>query len=221
MTKAKVATPVMLNGTVTLGSDDERALLMSFVSKIRAQRIEGNRQRFALLRLCKEFEDSEVWKLYGTWPFARVLQEECGVKYADYEVYRTALECTDAGGAETIGMRALREIRRVLRGVADVDRADTTATLVSTIQRKIDAYRAEHGFAATGKAATTIVRIEAQRMGIAATSAKVDGLRARYAWLVSTMRQIESLSDDTTAVGVLARNALMKVSGETVRDRTA
>lgn len=70
----------------------------------------------------------------------------------------------------------------------------------------IEAFNTEHGFTPTNKGASAIVRAEAERLGLDTKGAKSDGLR-------HTLEQIESLSDDDSAIKILARNALDRVSG--------
>lgn len=209
----KATTDIMLNGAISLGSDEERKLLIEHIAAIRGTRARQRQQRLELMLLCKKLEDSKLWRLYGTWTFARVLHEECGVKHAEYEVYRTAREYIDHETAKLLGMAALREMRRVLRTVKEDCLANTAETLVTMVKRRVEGFTAEHGFGPTKKAAVAIVRAEADRMGVCVTGASNDGLKSRYRWLVSTMEQIESLSDEGSAVGVLARNALNRVRG--------
>jgi hypothetical protein len=210
-----------LNGTVTLGSDAERKELTSFIGRIRELRQEREGKTFALLEECKRFDDSGLWQLYGTWTFARVLQEECGVKVSDYDVYKAAIDHVAPDVARAMGLAALREIRRVLRQVDADSKQDVAATLTTVVARKIDACRAEHGFAPTSKGAVAMVRVEADRLGLATKGATEDGLRKRYQWLIGTLEQIESLSDDGSAVGVLARNALTRVGRPSADSTTA
>jgi len=208
-------TATMLNGAIALGSDKERKSLYGFIDRVRTLQNKTADARFDLLEECARFDESGIWRLYGTWTFGRVLREECGVKVAHYEVYKSALHYLSAKEAREMGLPALRELRRVMREVQIENQQGTGAALYAAASVKINAHIAEHGFSPTARGSLAIIRQVAIQFGISATGAKKDGLRRRFEWLVHTLEQIESISDEGSAARVLARNALDRVSGKT------
>lgn len=201
---------IILNGTIALGSDDERRQLMEHIANIRQARTRHAEQLFEILRLCQALEESGLWRLYGTWTFARVLKEECGVQHADYKVYQQAREHIDHEAAQSVGLSGLREACRHLPSIDE----QSAELLFTQVVRDFAAYRAEHGFSPTNKAALLLVRRVTDRMGISPATATSDGLRERYQWLVATLEQIESLADEGGAIQLLSRNALERVGAK-------